>query len=375
MKCDTNSSLKILHLVSGDLWAGAETMACNLLKRLKNYNDIDISVIILNEGRLAKELRLAGLTVHVIDERQNSFWEIFKKTRKIVIGCLPEIIHSHRYKENLLALLISGCLRGIKLVSTQHGLPEAYAKKPAIVQRFKTLANFSILSRFFTTVTVSGDILNSLIIRFGFRKENVEIIHNGIELPENVSSPNNTGEFVIGSSGRLFPVKDYPLMLEIARVVALKGVKNIRFELAGNGPEMPELKKMIAYYGLKADFILKGHVDDMESFYRGLDVYLNTSVHEGIPMTILEALSYGIPVIAPAVGGIIEIIDDANDGFLIDSRNPQDFAEKCMLLKDNIELRKRMAHAAREKAEQVFSAEKMADKYYRLYRRTESMIK
>jgi len=127
---------------------------------------------------------------------------------------------------------------------------------------------------------------------------------------------------------------------------------------------------MIESYGIKEGFIFKGHLDDMDSFYRGLDVYINTSVHEGIPMTILEALAHGLPVVAPAVGGIVEIIEDGKEGFLIDSRNPQDFAEKCLLLKENRELREKMARAAREKAERAFSAERMADNYYRLYCQT-----
>jgi glycosyltransferase involved in cell wall biosynthesis len=369
MKCETHARLKILHILSGDLWAGAETMACNLLRCLKKHDDLDISVILLNEGRLANELRTGGLIVHVIDEKRDSFWEIFRKARKIIVRNPPDIIHSHRYKENLLALMISAFLRGTKLVSTQHGLPEAYAKKPTITQRLKTLANFFLLSSFFTTVAVSFDIRNSLISRFGFPKERGEVIHNGIKLPEHVSSKSGTGEFVIGSSGRLFPVKDYPLMLETARIVASNGVKDIRFELAGDGPEMPVLDALVLRYGLQEGFIFKGHVNDMDSFYRGLDVYLNTSVHEGIPMTILEALGYGLPVIAPAVGGIVEIFEDGKEGFLISSRNPQDFAEKCLLLKENRELREKMSRAAREKAERAFSTEKMAERYYRLYRR------
>jgi len=108
----------------------------------------------------------------------------------------------------------------------------------------------------------------------------------------------------------------------------------------------------------------------MDIFYQGLDVYLNTSVHEGIPMSILEALAHGLPVIAPAVGGIVEIIDDGTQGFLIGSRTPEDFAKKCLILKENSEERERMARAARERAEQGFSAERMAEQYHQLYCRT-----
>jgi len=368
MASSENARMKVLTLVSGDLWAGAETMACNLLRRLKDYEDLELSVILLNQGRLADELKSIGLTVHVVDEHLNSFWQIFQKIREIIGGSPPDIIHSHRYKENLLALLFSGCCRAIKLVSSQHGLPQCHDGKSGINLRIKTLINFWSLSRFFTTVAVSEEIRNALTSRFGFRQDRVEVIHNGIEFPVINASRDKAGPFVIGSSGRLFPVKDYPLMVEIARAVTASGMQDIRFELAGDGPELPKLEALIQKYALNAAFILKGHQADMDTFYRGLDIYLNTSLHEGIPMTILEALANGLPVVAPAVGGIIEIIEDGKEGFLVGCRTAKAFAEKCLFLKENKGEHQRMTQAAREKAARAFSAERMADSYRLLYR-------
>lgn len=156
-------------------------------------------------------------------------------------------------------------------------------------------------------------------------------------------------------------------MIEIAQTVAKSGNTDIRFELAGDGPEREPLEALIHQYGLQDHFILRGHLDDMDSFYRGLGVYLNTSVHEGIPMTILEAMSHGLPVIAPAVGGITEIFKDGSEGFLIAGRDPQDFAKRCLQLHEDHRLRERMSLAARERTEQAFSAETMADMYHQIY--------
>jgi glycosyltransferase involved in cell wall biosynthesis len=217
-------------------------------------------------------------------------------------------------------------------------------------------------------VAVSEDIRNTLISHFSFTDKKVAVIHNGIHLPSSTSYPeSNKRTFVIGSSGRLFPVKDYPLMVEIARAVAASGTADIRFELAGDGPGRGELESLIAQYGIQSRFILRGHQDDMDTFYRELSVYINTSVHEGIPMTILEALSHGLPVLAPAVGGIGEIYTDGVEGFLIQGRDPQDFAVKCLQLYEEREMRERMSKAARERAEHAFSAEKMAEGYYGIY--------
>ncbi|MDD2309697.1 MAG: glycosyltransferase [Desulfuromonadaceae bacterium] len=369
------SKLRVFHIISGDLWAGAEAMAFNLLSHLKGYPDLDLVVILLNEGKLANNLRKIGTTVHVINEKEHSFLEILFRTRSIMQTSHPDLIHSHRYKENILATLATGFSRDIKLIATQHGLPELASENSTLANRIISKANFHLLSRYFTrTVAVSADVKNALVKQYAFSEERVESIHNGIKIPVVVSSRPTRGTFVIGSSGRLFPVKDYPLMVEIAAAVAATKGEEVHFQLAGEGPDRPVLEAMIQRYKLENRFIMKGHQDDMDTFYNGIDIYLNTSIHEGIPMTILEALAHGIPVIAHAVGGICEIITDGVEGFLIDSRNPGAFAEKCLLLREDRELRERMSKAARGRAESAFSAEKMADNYYHLYGRTVSSV-
>jgi len=84
-------------------------------------------------------------------------------------------------------------------------------------------------------------------------------------------------------------------------------------------------------------------------------------------MSILEAMAHGFPVVAPNVGGISEVIENGEDGYLIEKRDPKAFAEKCFLLYKNKQLRLRMARAAREKIVKSFSAENMAAQYHELY--------
>ena len=155
-------------------------------------------------------------------------------------------------------------------------------------------------------------------------------------------------------------------MVEVAKLTAKK-TNQIKFRLAGDGPKHSELCSLINQYGLNEVFDMNGHVDNMSNFYHELDVYINTSIHEGIPMSILEAMSQGLPVIAPNVGGISEIVDDGVDGYLIENRDPQVFSEKCIELFENRELYNKMSKAAREKIEASFSARQMAEEYYKLY--------
>lgn len=364
------SKIKVLHIISGDLWAGAEAMALTLLRRLQKNEGLELCVLLLNHGRLADSLKSCCLRVHVIDEQTHSFRQIQAKTRKIVAQWAPDIIHSHRYKENILALLARGLNRRIRLIATQHGLPEHYGTRVSLSARFMARMHQSMLARFFSTViAVSTDVRSFLLKRCGLPKERVEIIHNGIELPDVSAGRDGNGQcFVVGSSGRLVKVKDYQLFCEILHYLPAR--TKVRFELAGEGPQRPLLETLVRRYDMEEDFVLRGHQEDMDSFYQGLDLYVNTSIHEGIPMTVLEALARGLPVIAPAVGGLTEIINDGVEGFLIPDREPQSFAAKCLLLMENEALREEMSQAARKRAQSAFSDHAMADAYYRLYCRT-----
>ena len=359
--------LNLCHIISGDLWAGAEVMAYHLLKGLQAYDGLDLSAILLNEGRLAEEFRKFRIKVHVVDESKTSFLDTLLTIRRILIEHPPDLIHSHRYKENILAFLISRSFPDCKLMVTQHSKPEIYPKQTSLKHHLISKCNFFVLSRYFHPVVgVSQEIGRTLVKQYGFREGQVCMIHNGIELPKIPPKRDNREKFVIGSSGRLFSVKDYPLMVEIAKVI-LKKTDKIHFELAGEGPERANIQSLIKSYRLNGVFNLKGHLENISAFYCGLDLYLNTSINEGIPMSILEAMANGLPVVAPNVGGLSEVVDNEVQGYLLEERNPEAFAEKCLYLHRNKALRQRMSQAARERIVQSFSIERMVEQYYKLY--------
>jgi L-malate glycosyltransferase len=359
--------LRVCHIISGDLWAGAEGMTYHLLKGLRAYRNLHLSAVVLNNGKPSKEIKKLGIKTHILDEKKLSFLQILWAVRKILLKNPPHIIHSHRYKENILAYVSSRFIPSIKLISTQHGMPEIHEGKRNVKHFLISRSNFFMLSHYFHQVVgVSQDIQKAFIKQYGFKEENVSYIHNGMEITGILPKRANKMEFTIGSSGRLFPIKDYPLMVEIAKIVAKKS-KNVRFILAGDGPERNRLESLMQDYDLEEFFTLMGHTDNMDAFYQELDLYINTSLHEGIPMSILEAMSYGLPVIAPDVGGISEIIEDGVEGYLIHGRDPEDFSERCIRLVENRQLRAKMSKAAREKVIKEFSMERMAEQYYNLY--------
>jgi glycosyltransferase involved in cell wall biosynthesis len=195
----------------------------------------------------------------------------------------------------------------------------------------------------------------------------VSVIHNGTETNCSVHPDKQKHLFVIGSAGRFFPVKDYRLMVEIAMEINKTGSLT-RFELAGDGPERDLILGWIRRYHLEEKFILRGNVENMTDFYSGIDLYINTSLHEGLPMSVLEAMAHGLPVVVPDIGGMGEIITNGVEGYIINNRDPKLFAEKCLEIRNNQPMYDRMASKSREKVVTNFSYDTMAGKYFDIYK-------
>src|SRR5688500_3553896 len=135
-------TVKVCHLISGDLWAGAEVMAFHLLRGLNALPGIQLLVIVLNKGRLSDELQNEAISTYILDEGKRSFPEIVWLASRAVREWRPQILHSHRYKETILSYIISLTLReGAALVSTQHGMPELHDGRPHLLHRLKSYAN------------------------------------------------------------------------------------------------------------------------------------------------------------------------------------------------------------------------------------------
>jgi len=216
-------------------------------------------------------------------------------------------------------------------------------------------------------VAVSDEIAENFVYVKSISSRKVTRIHNGIEMPKQVKNRREANKnIVIGSAGRFFPVKDYLLMVDIAEDLC-KRRDNVNFILAGDGPDKEKIISKIQEYGINDRFKLPGHLDDMEEFYSQIDIYLNTSHHEGLPMTAIEAMAHSIPVVAPAVGGFPEMIQHGKTGWLVNYRNAGEFAQ---IINDVISNSGAMAVAGEnsiKRAQKYFSIECMTESYIKIY--------
>jgi glycosyltransferase involved in cell wall biosynthesis len=354
-------------------------MIFNLLKKLKDDPRLNIIALSFNEGPLTEKLRIAGIDTHVISESRHSFVQIYLKALRFYRKYKIDIIHSHRFKENVLAILLSKFLGAQQLFVTLHGLPEPQLKirrGPSAIG-VKTWLNFFLLQTFFTKIiAVSHEMKAVLVRQYSFKEDAVEVIHNGIPLPQEdqraaslqyqQKNEGNDRFICIGSVGRLVPVKDYDLFLDIAAAMKQKS-KRGRFSILGDGPLKEQLRSKAARLDILDCVVFHSSRVNPFPYYSSLDIYLNTSLHEGIPLSILEAMACGKPVVAPRVGGISEIINNGKNGILVDERRAELFVEACLRLIEDHKYRKDISANARKQVESQFNDVSMANSYSMLY--------
>jgi glycosyltransferase involved in cell wall biosynthesis len=354
---------------SGDLWAGAEVVIFNLLGSFAQDPSLRVIALSLNEGELTARLRAAGVTTYVVPESRHSLPGIVVRAVRLLAGHRVSVIHAHRYKENVLAWLLARCLGVREVVTTVHGLPEAPTSRGEATQVAgwrRRLDYFVLRNLFSATVAVSDEMKRALIARYRFREEQVRVIRNGGRFPPAVPATPRGPTFHVGTVGRLVPIKGLDLFLQVATALR-RGTPAVRFSILGDGPLREELARMAAALGLADCLEFVAPRPDPFGYYRSLDLYLTTSVHEGLPLSVVEAMACGVPVVSAAVGGIPEIVTHGEQGFLVECRDPEPFATWCRRLMQDDSLRTAIGERAAAWARSHLSADAMAGAYRRLY--------
>ncbi len=317
------STLKVLHVASGDLWAGAEAQLLTLATAQNAMSDVTVQVVLLNDLEAAQRFREAGITVHILDEAVLGDREIVHGLTDLLRYYRPHILHTHRSKENVLAALANFGVDRAPVVSTVHGAPEY---RGGLRQWLVRLAN-RVVTVFVqrAVIAVSEDLARQLR-RPGVRNK-LRVIRNGVDTDALAKIPvvrAGDGRRHVGIVGRLQPVKRVDLFLQIAADLVEAGAgDDWIFHVYGDGPMRAGLETAAAQLLPASAIRFHGHVGDVHARIAALDCLIICSDHEGLPMTLLEALALGVPVVAHAVGGMAEVLaGDAAHRLVSDHRPP-----------------------------------------------------
>ncbi|WP_185234552.1 glycosyltransferase [Teredinibacter franksiae] len=319
--------LRIVHIISGDRWAGAEVQAYTLLKEM--HKSHDVHAIILNEYLLAEKLRIVGVKVSILDENTLSPWRIFTGLCQLLNESKPDVVHTHRQKENILGSIANRFTVRSRCIRTIHGSPEfQHRGLKLLLHRIDTLCGQWLQDN---VIAVSDALGKQLLPIYGSKK--VGTVYNGVPHQESSGIP-DTIDFKssaqnkthVGIIGRLDPVKRIDMFLEMAAsLLKLHSNTNWQFHVFGEGKLEAQLKQSAASLNLLENCQFHGHRTDIISCIAHLDVIVMCSDHEGLPMTALEALSLGTKFVCHSVGGLSVLLAEQRD-YLVTDHNSAGYA-------------------------------------------------
>ncbi|HOI92080.1 MAG TPA: glycosyltransferase family 4 protein [Candidatus Rifleibacterium sp.] len=280
----------------------------------------------------------------------SSGWLSFVKTlRKFK----PHLIHSIFVQADILCAItqpLTGC--PIQISSWEGKLASQVLHNHLKIKLYQTMMLLAqrFISRFIAISAATGD---QNCHDFGIDARKVSVIHSGLNLARFPFKPERDSK-TIGLVSRLTSEKQIDIFVRAIPLIA-RHHPNYRFIIAGDGPERAKLEALAESCGVRDITEFVGWQNDVSSILDKLEMLAFTSSGEGLPWTILEAMAAGCPVVASAVGGIPEAIENEKTGLLIDSNLPEDFAENLKYLVKNREKRIAIATQARKKVESTFS--------------------
>jgi glycosyltransferase involved in cell wall biosynthesis len=320
-----------------------------------------------------------GLEAHSIPERFSFDPQVIGGLRNLVKRLDPDIIQTHHSKSHFLVRL-SGLGRLYRWIAFHHG----YTSEGIRMQLYDQLDRWSLRAPS-QVVTVCEAFKRQLVLR-GVLPSRIVVLHNAIS-PDWLNGPeqmdtaaaaavqnisNNLGgeERVVLAVGRLSREKAFTdLVSAVSQLRRLRPDLFVRLLIVGDGPERGRIEQVVHDLDLEDRVTLAGHVRDVRPYYRGADVLAISSVSEGSPNVLLEAMAAGVPVAATAVGGIPEIVSDKETGLLIEPRNPQAMASAINLLFSNSDLARTLTRNAEELIRNSYSPENRARFLLKLYQK------
>jgi len=364
----TGQPPKVLQVVLSLNPGGTERLVVELVRRLRP--ELSMAVCCLDEeGAWGEGLRREDVGVTALRRREGFRPRLGHAIARIAAQHRTRVLHCHHYSPFVYASIARLWSPDLRIVFTEHG---RLSDAPPSAKRRTANRVLSHAPR--EVVTVSSELKQHLVAE-GFPTRKVNVIYNGIDVGVVPGSDMRAqvrrdlgiadDAVVVGTVARLDPVKDLTTLI---RAVAKQHDERAPMHLLviGDGSERARLETSVREAGATASVRFLGHRDDARDLLAACDLYANSSISEGISLTILEAMAAGLPVIATRVGGTPEIVDESC-GRLVPSRDPDALAGTLAALAANAPLRQALGREARARVEQHFTLDRMVREYRDVY--------
>lgn len=376
--------MKIIHIISGDLWAGAEVQVFQTVRALQISETVEIYCILFNNGILADKLKECKIPVYIINETIYNTLSIIRHCKSLFTEIKPDLLHVHRNKEHLIALISARLShKNIPIVRTKHGKSEA-SKNLKLIKYIKAflIMKFDsfLITRFCNSIIAVSAEMKTYLEKLK-PKAKIFLINNAVDTKENIGiGPSDVirqtyrskNVFWIGTAARLAPPKNLSMLLHTAAILKRSIPDKFKISIFGDGPLYKSLLDLADKLNVSDVVTIHGFEQDIKPIIASLDVFVLCSIHEGLPMALLEAMSMKKPVVCTAVGGMKEVIKDYETGLLVDVNDYDRFANQLQYLYTNPDIRCRLGINAQKLIESDYSIFQMVRILNDVY---ESLIK
>lgn len=356
--------MKVVEIMPEFGLAGAEIMCENLIYGLIDKN-IEVVVVSLYtfESAITDRMKARGIRIIYLGKKSGLDFSVYKKLNDVLKTEKPDVVHTHRYVMQY-AIPCALINRVQVCVHTVHNVAK---KEQDFIKRKQAYLFYHLLK--VRAVALSNEIKKTVCAEYKLKENEVPVIFNGEDLSGFRKKDNyQKGERLkILHIGRFMDAKNHKCIMETAIELLHMGQK-IELFLVGNyeteiGSKCIEMvrenkcDKYIHFMGLQ---------DNVKPFLENADIFILPSKYEGVPMSLIEAMATGLPIIASNVGGIPDMIDNYESGILI-TPNKEELKKTIEELSENEGLRKKMGENAYIRSRE-FDSSKMAERYIAVYK-------
>ncbi|SRR6266542_2580123 len=367
-------SMRIMHVVDSLGKGGLENGLVNVIRGLDARRFEHVVCTIRQRGDNTARLPVERVRVVCLADHGSRSRVQTPALVRMIRQVQPDVVHSRNWSA-IEAVTAGRLARVPAVVHSEHGFETtAAAKEPRRRIWFRRLS-YELADR---VLAVSFQLRDWHAARTGFPASRFAVIQNGVDRGHFFPDPDvrirvrdelriREQEFCIGCVANLLPVKDHMTLLQAIDSLAVRR-RDWRLIIVGEGPERVRLKAFVdAHPAWKDRVSFLGLSSRVPDLLRAMDVFVLTSIAEGMCNSLLEAMATGLPVLATAVGGNPEIVVDGESGLLFPAGDVRALASRLWQLCDNPRLRPQLGHRAVERVRNQFSIESMIRAYEQLY--------
>ncbi len=360
----------ILHTIDTTGPGGAETVFIDLITRLPKdkYRAV---VVIRGKGWVYEELGRRGVIPVLLDSKGSFNLRYLWQLRKIIRQQGVDLIQSHLLGTSVYCSLV-GLLTGKPVIATFHGAVDVGEN-----ERLKSLKFAAINAGASRIVAVTDSLLDDIVSRTSLKKNKTCIIYNGIDTSAFVRPHGSTlrqkygwneDVIIIGSLGNIRLAKGYDVLLKAASLLENSSFQ-YRFVIAGQGKGklFDDLLALRKKQGLEEKVQFLGFLDDAGDFLNNIDIFLSSSISEGLPLSAIQAMVAALPMVATRCGGYEGLLSDGENGLLVDVNSPDAIVKALERLAADSELQSKLGKNAKAFAIKTYDLQVMLKAYQQVY--------